>query len=167
MPQSLIGRGAELEALQHVREASGPRAKAVRRGDKWSSRFRQDKPALAELRRQSRASQFAIVGYQTGKQVPLAAAADLLRGLAKVPAAGARVEEIMLGRRGAGDGGAVETIRLFEASHRALLHIRDGVELAGTTIALPLRRSRGRAATVGTTTARRCCVTADALAARR
>jgi DNA-binding CsgD family transcriptional regulator len=62
--------------------------------------------------------QFRVVGYEPERQVPLAAAADLLRGLAGLGGAGRRLGELVFG--GAGGTAAVEPVRILEAAHRAV-----------------------------------------------
>jgi hypothetical protein len=65
----------------------------------------------------------SIVGYQTGAQVPLAAAGDLLRALVK-----ARLEAAVFGAIPADDR-PLDPLRMFEAAHRSLLGLKGTVLL--------------------------------------
>src|SRR5438105_13882692 len=69
-----------------------------------------------------------VGGYQTGAQVPLAAAGDLLRTLVKVPGAGTKLEEALFGAT-TSDDRPLEPLRIFEAAHRALLGLEGTVLL--------------------------------------
>src|SRR4029077_11205254 len=84
-----VGRGEELALLEAV-------CSRVKRDGKPAATLVTGLPGsgktslLAALRRRQGASrQLSMAGFETGTQLPLAAAGDLLRGLAKVPGAGA------------------------------------------------------------------------------
>ena len=84
MASAFIGRGVELALLEAVclraQRESRPAA-AVITGSPGSGKTR----LLDELRsRHPAGRRLSVVGYQTGSQVPLAAAGDLLRALVKV-----------------------------------------------------------------------------------
>jgi DNA-binding CsgD family transcriptional regulator len=82
---------------------------------------------LDELRsRHPAGRRLSVIGYQTGSQVPLAAAGDLLRTLVKVPGAGPKLEEALFGATAADDR-PLEPLRVFEAAHRALLGLEGTV----------------------------------------
>jgi AAA ATPase domain len=59
-----------------------------------------------------------VVGYEPERDVPLAAAADLVRALRNTGEPGRLLEEFL--SEGPGGGGALEAVRVFEAAHRAL-----------------------------------------------
>jgi DNA-binding CsgD family transcriptional regulator len=113
-----VGRADELAALGEVAAtaATGDVAAAVVVGDPGSGKSR----LLAEAAARARiANLFRVVGYEPESAVPLAAAADLLRGLAGAGHDGRRLEELMLG--GADEQSSrLEPLRVFEAAHRAL-----------------------------------------------
>ena len=58
-----------------------------------------------------------MTGYEPEREVPLAAAAGLLRELSRVPVAGGALAALLAGELGA--GGALESVRVFEAASRA------------------------------------------------
>jgi DNA-binding NarL/FixJ family response regulator len=60
---------------------------------------------------------FAVVGYEPERQVPLAAAAGLLRGLSDARQHGPRLDTLLFGTH---DATPLEPVRVFEAAHRAL-----------------------------------------------
>lgn len=114
--QVFVGRAAELDALAETVAASsaGPAA-AIVGGAPGSGKTR----LLAEARaRAELAHSFAVVGYEAGRPIPLAAAAGLLRSLAgAAPRHGPQVEELAFGSH---ERVAIEPVRVFEAAHRAL-----------------------------------------------
>jgi DNA-binding CsgD family transcriptional regulator len=63
--------------------------------------------------------QFRVVGYEPERQVPFAAAADLLRALAGLSGAGRRLGELVFGGP-RGTVATLEPVRILEAAHRAL-----------------------------------------------
>src|ERR1700716_4027564 len=84
---------------------------------------------LAELRSRQRAShQLSIMGFEAGTHVPLAAAAEVLRELGKVSAAGELLSEFLFGPS-ATDDRSLEPLRLFEAARRALLGLEEPILL--------------------------------------
>jgi DNA-binding CsgD family transcriptional regulator len=112
--QTFVGRAGELEALMELAAASrhGPVA-AVVVGEPGSGKSR----LLAEARARSTLTHsFAVVGYESERQVPLAAASGLLRALGDVAVHGPQVEGVLFDSTGAAP---LEPVRLFEAAHRA------------------------------------------------
>jgi DNA-binding CsgD family transcriptional regulator len=107
-----VGRTDELQALARVVErgrSAGPAA-AIVIGDPGSGKSR----LLAEARsRADVADSFAVVGYEAARQVPLAAAAPVLRFLAATPD-GRHLERVLFR-----SGAPFEPVRIFEAAHRA------------------------------------------------
>ena len=121
-----VGRGEELALLEAV--CSG-----VKREGKPAATLVTGLPGsgktslLAALRRRQGAShQLSMAGFETGTQLPLAAAGDLLRGLAKVPGAGASLDAALVGAT-ATDDRPLEPLRIFEAAHRAVLRLEGAV----------------------------------------
>ena len=128
MASGFVGRGNELGRLEAVcsqaKRESRP-AVALVNGVPGSGKTR----LLAELRgREVSSRQLSMVGYQTGSQVPLAAAGDLLRELVKVSGAGARLEAALFGAAQANDR-PLEPLRMFEAAHRSLLRLEGVIVL--------------------------------------
>lgn len=110
-----VGRAGELEALSEIAATSavGPAA-AVVVGEPGSGKSR----LLAEARtRTALRHSFAVVGYEPERQVPLAAAAGLLRALSEAPQHGSHLEALLFG---AHEATPLEPVRVFEAAHRAL-----------------------------------------------
>ena len=118
MAPAFVGRDAELALLDDIylraKREERPAA-ALMTGLPGSGKTR----LLAEFRRRQGASpQLNVGGYQTGAQVPLAAAGDLLRTLVNVPGAGRKLEEALFGAT-TSDERPLEPLRIFEAAHRA------------------------------------------------
>jgi DNA-binding NarL/FixJ family response regulator len=113
--QVFVGRQAELDALSALTatSASGPVA-AVVIGEPGTGKSR----LLAEARTRTGVSHsFAVIGYEPERQVPLAAAAGLLRALGDAPQQGSEVDALLFG---VADATPLEPVRVFEAAHRAL-----------------------------------------------
>jgi len=109
-----VGRPEELARLRGTIAAAQARdvAVAVVVGDPGTGKTRLVAEALAgtELR-----PRFRVVGYEAEREVPLAAASELLRTLASSQH-GEQLEAVLF--RGSGP---LEPIRVFEATHRALV----------------------------------------------
>lgn len=124
---AFVGRAEELEALiGAIRGPSRPTAALVT-GVAGSGKSR----LLAEARRSmQRGPSLAIAGFESEKQVPLAAAAGLLRVLAASPDRTGVLDALVFGRNSgavavkAADRGPLEPLRIFEAAHRALTSAR-------------------------------------------
>ncbi|OLB83277.1 MAG: hypothetical protein AUI15_36315 [Actinobacteria bacterium 13_2_20CM_2_66_6] len=69
-----------------------------------------------------------VVGYESAFQVPLGAAANLLRGLGNVSDAGEMLREFLFGPHPVDDR-SLEPLRLFEAARRALLGLEGSILL--------------------------------------
>jgi DNA-binding CsgD family transcriptional regulator len=113
-----VGRRDELAALGEVAEsaARGRVAAAVLVGDPGSGKSR----LLVETAERARLrNRFRVVGYEPERDVPLAAASELLRVLGDVTPQGRRLEAIVFGP-GRKDESPLEPLRIFEAAHRAL-----------------------------------------------
>jgi DNA-binding CsgD family transcriptional regulator len=122
---AFVGRAAELERLQAAGRAAvaGDVAAVLVVGEPGAGKSR----LLAEAaKRIPLGRQFQVVGYEPERQVPFAAAADLLRALAGLGGAGRRLGELVFGAAG-GTVAAVEPVRVLEAAHRA-------VEAAGPAV---------------------------------
>jgi len=112
---AFVGRAEELNAVAEIAALAddGPSA-AVIIGDPGSCKMR----LLAEASDQVRLpTELRVVGYEPEYQVPLAAAADLLRLLADVPELGARLNALVFESE---DASALKPVRIFELAHRAL-----------------------------------------------
>lgn len=119
-----IGRSRELRLLEAIIAApAGPTAGLVI-GVPGSGKSR----LLAEARRLAPDSTvLAVTGFESERDVPLAAAAALLRELARVPGHGEALDALLVSRtvaRGMSEpsvgSGPLEPLRIFESSHRAL-----------------------------------------------
>jgi DNA-binding NarL/FixJ family response regulator len=111
---AFVGRTEELNVLAEIAVAAqdGP-AVAVIVGDPGSGKTR----LLAEAADFLSVESLRVVGYEAERQVPLAAAADLLRRLTAIPQVGRRLRALVFE---AEDTSALEPMRIFEATHRAL-----------------------------------------------
>jgi hypothetical protein len=120
MSAGFVGRRVELALLDSVcsrTNAESSPAAALISGLPGSGKTR----LLAELRSRQRATvKLGITGYESAIEVPLAAAADLLRELGKVSGAGEILSEYLFGPASTEDR-SLEPLRLFEAARRALL----------------------------------------------
>jgi DNA-binding NarL/FixJ family response regulator len=111
--QVFVGRAGELEALSAVAVSATAPAAAIVVGEPGSGKSR----LLAEARiRTALPHSYAVVGYEPERQVPLAAAAGLLRALSETPQHGSHLEALLFG---AHEATPLEPVRVFEAAHRA------------------------------------------------
>lgn len=126
MASDFVGREAELSVLEAVcsrANAEGRPGTALLTGPPGVGKTR----LLLELsRRQRLAIKLSIGGYQSGTQVPLAAAADLLRTLAKVPDAGVSLDTVLF-RANHIDDRPLEPVGVFEAAHRAMVRLQGPI----------------------------------------
>jgi DNA-binding CsgD family transcriptional regulator len=113
---AFVGRAEELAALDEVSRAAsaGAVAAAIVVGDAGCGKSRllaeaADRSALARV--------FRIIGYEPERQVPLAAASDLLRALVTAPA-GRQLGVLLF--ETASERSALEPMRVLEAAHHAL-----------------------------------------------
>jgi DNA-binding CsgD family transcriptional regulator len=111
-----VGRSGELECLAGlaVLAASGRPAAAVVIAEPGLGKTR----LLAEVASRIDMPIVQLHGYETARDIPLGAAAGLLRALATVAGAGDRLDALLLGEAGSGRG--LETLRLFEVSFRCV-----------------------------------------------
>jgi DNA-binding CsgD family transcriptional regulator len=121
---AFVGRKEELSAVIDVTAQvdDGPSA-ALIVGDPGSGKTR----LLAEAAdRLGMPNQLRVVGYEPEHQVPLAAAANLLRTLGEVPQIGARLNALVFE---SDDASAMEPVRVFETAHRALARTKPALLL--------------------------------------
>jgi len=106
---AFVGRTKELNVLAAVaaRADNSPSA-AVIVGDPGSGKSR----LLAEVAALLGTTSLRVVGYEAERQVPLAAAADLLRRLTELPHVGRRLGTLVFE---AEDASTLEPMRVFEA----------------------------------------------------
>jgi len=128
MITTFVGRRAELAQLARVCSKSIAEelpAAALVSGPPGSGKSR----LLSEVGgRQPSVRKLRVAGFEAGAQVPLAASADLLRDLGKVPAAGELVTELLFAPK-LGTHRPLEPLRVLEAARQALLGIDDPVVL--------------------------------------
>src|SRR5438128_485367 len=128
MSSGFVGRRVELALLDSVcskANADNKPAAALISGVPGSGKSR----LLAELRSRRRATHvLSVVGYESAFQVPLGAAANLLRGLGKVSDAGEMLREFLFSPNPVDDR-SLEPLRLFEAARRALLGLEGSILL--------------------------------------
>jgi DNA-binding NarL/FixJ family response regulator len=114
-----VGRAGELDVLSGLIEPHGGPGVALIVGEPGSGKSR----LLAEARQRAAVDAcFSIAGFEPERQVPLAAASSLLRDLARLlPARG---ELTSLFSTSSVQTGALEPIRIFEATHLALTSLQ-------------------------------------------
>src|SRR6266508_2519917 len=113
-----VGRRAELAELAEISgaAAAGHVAAAVVVGDPGSGKSR----LLAEAAvRAPLSNRFRVVGYEPEREVPFAAASDLLLALAAVAPAVNGLEALLFGDD-RGEAPLLQPLRIFESAHRAL-----------------------------------------------
>ncbi|HET6908953.1 MAG TPA: LuxR C-terminal-related transcriptional regulator [Mycobacteriales bacterium] len=113
-----VGRSGELERLSRLAQlaASGQPAAAVITADPGFGKTR----LLAKIGPDLGLPLVKLHGYELGREIPLGAAAALMRTLTEVPGAGHQLDLMLIGASGAGRGPGLETMRLFEAAFRSL-----------------------------------------------
>jgi DNA-binding CsgD family transcriptional regulator len=124
---AFVGRAEELAAIDEVGRAvaAGGVAAALVVGEPGSGKSR----LLAEAaERSALAHRFRVIGYEPEQAVPLAAASELLRALAKLTPAGRRLGELVF-EAASEEGSTLEPVRVFEATHRALQAIGPALVL--------------------------------------
>src|SRR5439155_22484533 len=123
---AFVGRVDELAALDAVARAAGGGdvAGAVVVGDAGCGKSR----LLAEAaNRIDLARVFRVTGYEPERQLPLAAASDLLRALADAPAG--RQLGVLLFDPARERSSGLEPLRVFEAAHQAVRTIEPALVL--------------------------------------
>jgi DNA-binding CsgD family transcriptional regulator len=115
---AFIGRAEELERLEAVGRAAiaGDVAAALMVGEPGTGKSRLLARAAKRIPLER---QFQVVGYEPERQVPLAAAAGMLRALAGVSGAGRPLGELVF-NASRERGLALGPVRILEATHRAL-----------------------------------------------
>lgn len=131
MVSVFVGRTEELRILAEVIRAPERPSAALVVAVAGTGKSR----LLMEARRSApRVRSFAVVGFESETQVPLAAAAGLLRALSGIPEHGGVVDALVFRRpavspdaEGRSDSGAFEPLRIFEAAHRALSSVKTAL----------------------------------------
>lgn len=113
---TFVGRDGELNAIVELAatHVGGP-AVALVTGDAGSGKSR----LLAEATARIPWRRFDVIGYETERLVPLAAASEVLRDIAQVPGGGSQLASLLFETSGAMPAG-LAPLRVFEAAHRAL-----------------------------------------------
>jgi DNA-binding CsgD family transcriptional regulator len=121
---AFVGRSEELRALLEVAAQAheGPSAIVVV-GDPGSGKTRLLAEAAGRL---GDLTQLRVVGYEPERDVPLTAAADLLRTLGEVPEFGDRLRAVVFEPEQAS---ALDPVRLFESAHRTLSRLEPAAML--------------------------------------
>lgn len=119
MTAVFVGRERELGSLTAAvrRAADGGAGAAFVVGDPGSGKTRLVFEACAQVEVEHR---FWVVGYEAERQVPLAAAAGLLRALSERGAEGERLAGLLYRAAESPAGSALEPMRVLEAANRAL-----------------------------------------------
>jgi predicted ATPase len=115
---AFVGRRQELAELDDITgaAAAGHVAAAVVVGEPGSGKSR----LLAEAAgRAPLSNRFRVVGYEPEREVPLAAASDLLLALAPKAPAAHGLEALLFGDDRE-EGPSLQPLRIFESAHRAL-----------------------------------------------
>jgi DNA-binding CsgD family transcriptional regulator/tetratricopeptide (TPR) repeat protein len=121
---AFVGRSEELRALVEVGAQAQDGLSAVMIvGDPGSGKTRLLAEAADQL---DGLTQLRVVGYEPERDVPLAAAADLVRTLGAVPDWGDRLRAVVYEPDRAS---ALDPVRLFEAAHRTLSRLEPAVLL--------------------------------------
>jgi DNA-binding CsgD family transcriptional regulator/tetratricopeptide (TPR) repeat protein len=120
-----VGRGREVSTIvglcQRVVEEGSPGALLIQ-GDPGSGKTR----LLAEAAERLPTSlHLPVIGYEPEREVPLAAARNLLRKMTEVPEYGPRLERLLLGT--GADARSAESLRVFEATHGAITTVYPAV----------------------------------------
>ncbi len=116
--RNFVGRASELERLRELAEtASRAPAAAIVVAEPGLGKTR----LLDELSHSLMPPLVELQGYESALEIPLAAAAGLLRTLSSAPRSGERLDAILLGETGASLG--LETVRLFETAYRCLAEL--------------------------------------------
>lgn len=121
---AFVGRTQELRTLAKIVATSAGPSAALVTGVAGCGKSR----LLAEaLGLAPRVPSFAVVGFESERHVPLAAAAGLLRALVAIPRHGDALDALVFGSVAEGpaaearpDAGTSEPLRIFEAARRAL-----------------------------------------------
>ena len=125
---TFIGRALELEALlalgRRVAGGGGPAAVLIL-GDPGSGKSRLVAEATARITVRNK---LRVVGFEPARQVPLAAASDLLRALTRAPRDGRRLRGLLYDAPASPNG--LQPLGLFEAAHRALRALGPSLILA-------------------------------------
>jgi DNA-binding CsgD family transcriptional regulator/phage baseplate assembly protein W len=114
----LVGRAPDLERVAELFRGDEAPAAAVIIGEPGVGKSR----LIAEAAGETGLSVFRVVGYESERLVPLAAASDLLRDLTAIPEHGSLLDELAFGPTG-----ATAPVRVFEAAYRALASVGPAV----------------------------------------
>ena len=113
--------GSSSAGLPSCRRSSISLAASVRRSHRRAyrrrARKRQEQAAPGRSKHVDVPCRLHVAGYEPERAVPLASTAALLRALVEVPEHGTALEALLFG---APTGSPLESVRIFEAAHRAL-----------------------------------------------
>lgn len=129
--RAFIGRVDELRALAQVSSTPDGTAAALVTGEPGCGKSR----LLTEARLASGIDAFAVVGFESEQNVPLAAAGGLLRLLAAVPEHGDLLEAFLMGGRARGGhprgraAADIAPLQIFEAARRAFRTVEPALLL--------------------------------------